>query len=135
MTGRTMSGVERGPAVLLRFAVANHASIRERQELSVLALDERADVALLEVPGLPDRALPVVGIFGANASGKSNVMDAIRFMIRCVVDSHQRWSPGAPIRRAPFALDDASRRGPSEFVMDFVVAGVRYEYGFSCDDE
>src|SRR5215470_2872636 len=121
--------------MLLRFAVANHASIRERQELSVLALDDRADVALLEVPGLRDRALPVVGIFGANASGKSNVTDAIRFMIRCVIDSHQRWSPGAPIRRAAFALDDAGRRDPSEFVMDFVVAGVRYEYGFSCDDE
>src|SRR5215470_4191759 len=121
--------------MLLRFAVANHASIRERQELSVLALDDRADVALLEVPGLRDRALPVVGIFGANASGKSNVTDAIRFMIRCVIDSYQRWSPGAPIRRAAFALDDASRRDPSEFVMDFVVAGVRYEYGFSCDDE
>jgi hypothetical protein len=121
--------------MLLRFTVENHASLRDRQELSLIALDEHSDLAVRQIPGLNDQTLPVAGIFGANASGKSNVVDAIAFVVHAVRTSHQRWLPDTRIPRRPFLLDEESRRIPSEYSMDVLIDGTRYQYGFSCDNK
>ncbi|MEU5903877.1 ATP-binding protein [Micromonospora sp. NPDC047467] len=77
-----------------------------------------------------------MGIFGPNASGKSNIIKALGFARDAVRLSHQRWLPEEPIPgRWPFQLDIDSSEQPSEFVFDFVVEDVRYEFGFSLDDE
>lgn len=55
--------------VLLSFRVANHRSFRAEQELLLLpAYDKHRAV------------VPVAALYGANASGKSNVLDALRMM-------------------------------------------------------
>ena len=117
--------------MFLRFRVANHASIREEQELSLIALDRHEDLSMTDVPGTNQEVLPVIAIYGANASGKSNVIDALAFMRRAVIESHQRWLPDDPIPRRPFLLDEESARTPSTFIADFALAEIRYEYGFS----
>lgn len=121
-------------AVLLRFRVANWASIRDEQELSLVAADDHEDLAVRHIPGTDLKALPVVGVLGANASGKSNLMTAMAYARDAVRHSHSRWSPRGGTHRVPFALDDASSSEPSEFAFDFVSGGVRYEYGFAVDD-
>lgn len=120
--------------MLLRFTIENHASLRDGQELSLVALDEHPDLAVRPIPGSKDHALPIAGIFGANASGKSNVIDALAFVVHAVRMSHQRWLPNAHIPRRPFLLDEESRRKPSEFSVDILIDGTRYQYGFSCND-
>ncbi len=90
--------------MFLHFRVANHASIRDEQELSLIALDQHEDLSVTDVPGTDQRALPVTAIYGANAPGKSNVIDALAFMRRVVVESHQRWLLDDPIPRRPFLL-------------------------------
>ncbi|WP_329094375.1 ATP-binding protein [Actinomadura citrea] len=85
--------------------------------------------------GAPWEALPVVGIFGANASGKSNVLDALQYMAHMVRWSFRENEPGAGIVRHPFALDEAMLAEPSSFVVDVQLDGVRHTYGFSLDDE
>jgi len=120
--------------VLLRFRVANFASIRDEQELSMVALDDHAELATAAVPLGKERVLPVAGIFGPNASGKSNLIKAMNFGKAAVIESHQRWLPEDPIPRWPFRLDVKSRGAPSEFVFEFVHDQVRYEYGFSLND-
>jgi hypothetical protein len=114
--------------------VANHASIRDEQELSLIALDDHEDLAVADVPGTDKQALPVMSIFGANASGKSNVIDALAYMRSVVIDSHQRWLPGDPIDRRPFLLDAESRERPSTYIVDFALGGTRFEYGFSLSE-
>ncbi|GAA1900786.1 AAA family ATPase [Actinomadura bangladeshensis] len=121
--------------MLLRFRVANYASLRDEQELSLVALDEHSDLAVTHVPDDDLQALPATAIYGANASGKSNLLQAFRFMADVVVDSHQRWHPGASIRRNAFRFDGESLQRPSEFSVDIVIDGVHYEYGFIVDDE
>ncbi len=121
--------------MLIDFAVANFRSIRDRQELSMVALDKDESIALTEIPGAHLKALPAVGIFGPNASGKSNILHALNFMIQAVRLSHQRWLPGQKIKRSPFLLDSASRGGPTTFEADIVVDNIHYQYGFSCDDD
>jgi hypothetical protein len=71
--------------------VSNYASLRDEQELSMITLDEHPDLAVKAVPREDDQVLPVVGIFGKNASGKSNVIKALTFATRAVRESHQRW--------------------------------------------
>lgn len=120
--------------MLLRFRVTNYASIKSEQGLSFIALDEHPDLATSAVPLGRERVLPAVGIFGPNASGKSNVVKAMAFAQSVVVESHQYWLPEEPIPRWPFRLDTDSRLAPSAFVFDFVNNGVRCEYGFHLDD-
>lgn len=109
--------------MLLSFRVANHGSLREPQELNL-------------VPAYADErpALTVVALFGANASGKSTVLDAMDFFVTAVMESQARWLPDAPIPRRPFLLDRESRNEPSTYAVDLLIEGVRYVYGFGVTD-
>ncbi|MEV4294273.1 AAA family ATPase [Microbispora rosea] len=77
------------------------------------------------------QAVPVAAIFGPNASGKSNVLDAVRYMAYVVRWSFRENEPGAGLRRNPFALNSDE---PSTYVVDLSIDGVRYTYGFAVDD-
>lgn len=100
----------------------------------MIALDDHAELATTAVPLTKERVLPAIGIYGPNASGKSNLIKAMDFAKAAVIESHQRWLPEDPIPRWPFRLDEESRAAPSEFVFEFVHDRVRYEYGFALDD-
>ncbi len=81
--------------MILRFGVSNYRSIRDYQELSLIASSLK-DVAG-EPLSLPDQqleVLPIVAIYGANASGKSNILRAINFMTAGTGRSHQSKSEG-----------------------------------------
>ncbi|MFJ5225613.1 ATP/GTP-binding protein [Streptomyces sp. NPDC088400] len=109
--------------MLLSFRAANHGSLREPQELNLVPVYE------------DDRpAVTVAAIFGANASGKSTVVDAFQFFRSAVRESQARWLPNAPVPRRPFLLDHESRLEPSSYAVDLLVEGVRYVYGFSVSD-
>ncbi|MGQ4273407.1 AAA family ATPase [Terrihabitans sp. B22-R8] len=120
--------------MLLRFAVKNHLSLRNEQELSLVASSLKDDESgLIEVENV--RLLPSIVIYGANASGKSNLLNSLQFMRNAVVHSHERGNAGdAPVRRRPFALDGAALKQESEFSIDFIADNVRYSYGFRCTD-
>jgi hypothetical protein len=60
------------------------------------------------------------------------VILAIQFMRNAVRDSHARWEPDTPIQLEPFAGEPDS---PSTFAVDFLLASVRYQYGFSLGPE
>ncbi|WP_242884439.1 AAA family ATPase [Actinomadura litoris] len=115
--------------MLLSFRVANHRSLRTEQQL-VLTPTYPAG----QPEDAPWEALPVAGIFGANASGKSNVLNALSYMAYTVRWSFRENEPGARIERSPFVLDDVMPEEPSHFVVDIVIEGVRHTYGFSLDD-
>ena len=120
--------------MLLRFGTKNFKSLRDEQELSLVGTDTLREPAsnLIRVDGVPGGVLRCAAIFGANASGKTNVLNALDFLIRCVRDSQTNWKPDAPIPRTPFLLDD-NRNQPSRFWIDFMLDSVRYEYGFTID--
>lgn len=116
--------------MLLSFRVENHRSIRDEQQLLLTPTYEDA------VPeGTDWEACSVAGIFGANASGKSNLLHALDFMREIVRWSMSRSEPGSGIEREPFALDSTSRAEPSTFVVDLMLSEVRHTYGFALDDE
>jgi uncharacterized protein len=110
--------------MLRSFRLANHKSIRHEQELVLLPVYDR------------DRPVqPVIAIYGANASGKSNLLDGLRYMASAVKDSYAHWEPNSGVPRKPFRLDPTARDEPSHFVVDLELDAVRYTYGFSVDDQ
>jgi len=110
--------------VLRSFRLANHRSFRGEAELSLLPAYDK---------GRP--AVPVAAIYGANAAGKSNLVDGLMFMRSAVRDSYRAWDPAGSIPRRPFRLDPAGGSQPSLFTVDLLLAGARYTYGFVVDDE
>jgi len=120
--------------MLIRFTFENFLSFKEKQELTLVAspLTELKD-SLLGGNGSEYHLLPSAGIYGANASGKTNVLKALRFVSTAVMRSYRNWEPEGGIDRPAFLLDDESRNNPSSFEIEFIVAEVRYRYGFVLD--
>ena len=129
--------------MLLRFGVANHRSIRDYQELLLTAskrIQKERFAVPLQVVG--EYALPVAAFYGANASGKSNLLDAMADMERLVVNSHKGADSNDRISRDPFRLDDVSPAEPTRLDCTFTLGsahgsedcGEVFEYGFEYTD-
>jgi hypothetical protein len=110
--------------MLIRFEVENFRSIVEPAELTLVAVDEdRPQVRSHERIGAS--LLTVAGIFGPNASGKSNVLAALVWVRRAVSQSLRAWDDGIPVE--PFAFGETISRD-SSFTVEMEVRGVRFVY-------
>ncbi|APU17551.1 MULTISPECIES: AAA family ATPase [Actinoalloteichus] len=118
--------------MLLRFRVANHRSLRDEQELSLVGVPGRGQP---KPTGPVPPTVRVAGIYGANASGKSNVLHALGYLRDAVEHSHTRWPALGGTYRDRFLLDARSAEEPSGYEIDLLVEGVRYSYGFEIDDK
>jgi predicted ATPase len=120
--------------MLLEFRVRNYRSFRDEQTLSLVAGpgDEHAGTHTMPVPGSEgDRAVRVAALYGANASGKTNLLLAVKAMREAVVRSAVGAQRGDAIAAAePFRLSEATRTAPTRFEATFVVEAVEYTYGF-----
>ncbi|GIH72467.1 AAA family ATPase [Sphaerimonospora thailandensis] len=119
--------------MLLRFRAANVRSLRDEQELSFVVPEPESSEAGRQITlrgGRSERVFPLIGIFGANASGKSNVLAALTDMRTAVLNSYARWASFEGIPREPFRLEPRGESEPSFFEVDLVIDDVRWTYGF-----
>ena len=124
--------------MLIEFRVKNFRSLRDEQVLSMVASSDKslldthaADTGLKAVPHL----LRSAAVYGANASGKSNLIKALQYMRGVVVES-AALQPGQTFDRLqPFKLDATSVSQPTEFEVTFILSGVRYQYGFAMNSQ
>lgn len=124
--------------MLVEFRIKNFRSLRDEQVLSLVAstdktlLDTHAlDTGLKAAPHLLKSAV----VYGANASGKSNLIKALQYMRGVVLES-AALQPGQTFDRLqPFKLDATSGSLPTEFEVTFMVDGVRYQYGFAMNTQ
>jgi uncharacterized protein len=120
--------------MLLQFSVSNYRAFRDLQTLNLAA--SNYDKALPEnciapdLPGLKNRRwVKGAAIYGANASGKSTLIEALEAFVEMVRESAKLTDPETPISQIePFALDPAAAEEPTAFAVTFVNDGVRYEY-------
>jgi len=120
---------------LIRFRARNFRSLKEEQEFSLVASSLKdSPEAVTHVEGLDLGLVRVAAIYGANASGKSNVIKALAYMTSAVRNSQRKWPPEGPIPREPFILDPQSKLDPSSFEVDLLLDGVRFHYGFKLND-
>jgi AAA15 family ATPase/GTPase len=125
--------------MLLNVRFANVLSFREEQRLSFVATDLNDGSARptgVREHGKEIFVVPVIGLYGANASGKTNALAALRLMRTAVLESLQWFSKPEAVRRIAFALDPELVEEPSFYEVDLVLKdGIRYSYGFEIDDE
>lgn len=122
--------------MLLRFVVENFMSIRDEIELSLVAS------ALKDREGgtLPSRyakhgVLPVLSLYGPNASGKSTLLRALWTLRNHVVGSFRREQEQDQFPYRPFLLNSQSRERPTRYELDFILDSVRYQFGLIHDEK
>lgn len=119
--------------MLLEASVANYLSFAEKQVFSLMANSgkEHESLNVAEVQASHQhRVLKSALIYGANSSGKSNFLLALVAMRRLVLHSATKQR-GSKLDINSFRLDTTLRSQPSEFEVQFIADGVRYQYGFT----
>lgn len=119
---------------LLRFTFENHRSFRDEATLDLT----RSTLNTLRPPKgttWVEHTHHVDGIYGANASGKTNVLDALHYMLQTIEFSATSWLEFPDFPRAPFALITQTMSGPTIFELEFVHADQRYEYRFTTNTD
>lgn len=121
--------------MLVEFRTKNFRSLRDEQVLSLVA---SADKTLMGIHTLATgvKAAPHLlrsaVVYGANASGKSNLIKALQYMRGVVLESATVIQPSQTYDRLqPFKLDNDSAGKPTEFEVTFILNGTRYQYGFA----
>lgn len=118
--------------MLIHFAVENFKSIRERQVLNLVASDDVTDPEgrrSVEVPGV-GRVLKVAAIYGPNASGKSNLVDAWRTLANLAANG---VPPGGSPTFRPFRIGDHWRGEPTVLEAYYLSFGVVWRYLLAVD--
>lgn len=119
--------------MLLEASVANYLSFAEKQVFSLMANSgkEHESLNVAEVQASHQhRVLKSALIYGANSSGKSNFLLALVAMRRLVLHSATKQR-GSKLDIHSFRLDTTLRSQPSDFEVQFIADGVRYQYGFT----
>lgn len=123
--------------MIVEFRVKNFRSFRDEQILSFVATKNKTEQVANAIPtginAVPNILSSTV-IYGANASGKSNLIKAIQYMKAVVIGSATK-KPDQPFKQQQFRLDATSKSQDSEFEATFLIDGVRYQYGFSLNSE
>jgi uncharacterized protein len=115
--------------MIIRLSVENWMSFRDRASFDLVATRERQHRE--RVPKLDKYklgVLPVAAIYGANASGKTNLFKALSFAKFLVVNGTQ---PEGLIPIEPFRLDPSCSEKPSRFSFELLIAETIYEFSFS----
>lgn len=125
---------EHSEVMILHFSVSNFRAFRGLQSLNLTASNSDkslpSNLITPELPGLKKHKwVKGASLYGANASGKSTLLEALKALISLVATSAKTTDPHAPIQEIePFALDPQAENEPTAFAIVFVNQGVRYEY-------
>lgn len=124
--------------MLIEFSVGNYRSFKGVVHFSMVAAKITAKYKTLDENNVLDAGdvtlLASAAVYGANASGKSNLVAAMRFMRGFVINSSRESQVDEPIETEPFVLDAQTARQPSFFEAIFVIDGRRFRYGFEVSD-
>ena len=124
--------------MLIQFAVANYRSIKDDATLSLVAgpgrehRERNVRVPVMQGGVRATRLLRSAALYGANAAGKTNLIRALAAMQTIVVES-SRSDAELPV--TPFLLNAKHGGQPTQFEVACIVAGVRYQYGFSATQD
>lgn len=132
--------------MLLDFTVENFRSIKGAETLSAVAASKskskpsnsesrrriKSDDEIAQpfhVEGWDIDVLPVIAIFGANASGKSNILKAFNYLLNFMARGNYDYG----LELIPFKLDKQSRESPTCFKLRIVKSGIIYIYSLVLD--
>lgn len=119
--------------MLIQFETANYRSIAESQTFSMVAAKDPtyqgSHCVQTGITGLPQLVRAAV-LYGANASGKSNLVSALALMRSMVENSAVGIREGQMLSVSPFRFDSKTIHEASTFEVTILEDGIRYQYGF-----
>jgi AAA15 family ATPase/GTPase len=119
--------------MILEIRLQNFFSIKDEILLDFRAASIKTGGAqslsanVIDSPG--GKILKSIGLFGANASGKSNILKAIKFCSQTILNSHL-YNEGTIFGFTPYKFEGYTNK-PSTFSVDFIHDGIEYEYSFA----
>ena len=116
--------------MLLQFSVNNYCSIKDTIVFSMATATKDND-NFFSVRNYD--LLKSAVIYGANASGKSNLLRAIAFMGRLVLNKTKVLQSTDTLPHDPFKLNTSTKDASSSFEVVFFVDKTKYRYGFELD--
>lgn len=124
---------------MLQFRFANFRSFRNESTFNMLATntvskDRSVDQRNIFFRG-KDKVLKTSAVYGANASGKSNVVKAIAIMRNLVINSARSGQFEDELPYEPFLLHVDSANKPTAFEIIFIFKELKYRYGFEYTSE
>lgn len=124
--------------MLVQFTLKNVLSFKEETTLDMTAINAYKEHAcnLIDI-GTKEKILRVAAIYGANASGKSNLYMAMTFFQRIIIESLNNVDDGADTALkkyyVPFLFEDNDEN--SEFQVVNIIGNYEYRYGFEYNSE
>jgi AAA15 family ATPase/GTPase len=118
--------------MLTKFTIENFLSIKDPLEIDFTAssIKEHEDDNLIHYNNT--KFLKSAAIYGANSSGKSNILKALIFVKKFILNS-SKDQIGDAIEVEPFRLNTQTENKPSKFEIQFLLNGIKYRYGFQVD--
>lgn len=119
--------------MILEFSVKNFLSFKEKVTFSMIAnSNKELNDNYVEIGG--NKVLKSAAIYGANASGKSNLFKILTLVV-LMLRSSNSVDINAKLPLIPFKFDKGSVNKPSEFEIKFILDETRYVYGFIADKD
>ena len=120
--------------MLLEFRVTNYRSIGDEQILSLVPSRGQKEYSENVILKNKYSSLNAIAIYGANGSGKSNLLSGLKVMYNIISDS-VRTSSTAKLPYDPFLLREGFDNMDTSFEIIFVANNSRYRYGFSYNQD
>ncbi len=121
--------------MLVKFIVENFLSFKDETTLDMLASTDSRNQNHISKNRIGNTDLEVLksaAIYGANASGKSNLIEALMFAKNFITLGTRAEET---IFTNPFKLDPVKAKSPSKFEFIIFFEGIIYHYGFSIDKQ
>ena len=126
--------------MLIEFSVGNYLSFKEKVTFSMVAADLSSQNTITDknnnnIFAIDSelKLLKSAAIYGANASGKSNLANALNFMRQFVLNSSRETQVTDTIDVDNFRLSTETETQPSFFEIVFIIQKKIYRYGFEAD--
>jgi uncharacterized protein len=126
--------------MLIEFSVGNYRSFKETVTFSMVAAkisakDKKLDENNVFIVGKHLSLLKSAAIYGANASGKSNLAKAFHFMRWFMLNSSKETQATEEIDIERFRLSTDTEAAPSFFEIVFLLNGKTHRYGFEATNK
>ena len=121
--------------MLINLKIENWMSYRDSSEITMVATREQHHGGRVpKVKRIQTRILPIVVVFGGNASGKTNLFKALGFAKYMITQAY-RMGPDDRIPAEPFLLDEKSRLSPTSMAFTLLIGDDVWEYAFVLNEK
>ena len=119
--------------MIVSFTLENWKSFRNTTNMSLVTRDLRSHEARVQsLDQIGVNILPIVAIYGGNASGKTNLIDALKFARLMVLDGTK---DNGVIPVIPFLLGEEDGKNPTKLKFQLIIDETFYEYHFTVTSE